>query len=251
LELVSFFLSSSSRGVAISHAKTNACFSINFNGPAEPQTPGFANTNCPDGLRAQVFFPACWDGVNLDSSDHKSHMAYPAGIDTGLCPSTHPHHCVSIFYEVWFNVAQFNGLGDGGRFVLANGDPTGYGLHGDFMNGWDNDVLSRAVQTCTDGSGVIENCPVFENEGRLQSNEEMTSCAAPNPLPSENIFGPMPNLPGCVAVTNGPNPATPNDLVPGCTAAVGRRSPDAHLAQNVNRRRRHRAIRSHDWNLSV
>ncbi|KAI9453461.1 WSC domain-containing protein [Lactarius psammicola] len=238
---------------------------INFNGPGQPDTRGFGNTNCPNGLRAQVFFPSCWDGVNLDSPDHKSHMAYPDGIDNGQCPYTHPHHLVSIFFEVWFNVAQFNSLNDGGRFVLANGDPTGYGLHGDFLNGWDRGVLSRAVQTCTDGSGVIEKCPVFQNEGRFVSDADMNSCAASNPLPSEDVSGPMPNLPGCVAVTNGPGAASSSDLVPGCSSPAARRSPDADLTPNasvararaavpeanVKRRRRHRAMRGHDWLLSI
>jgi len=41
------------------------------------QTPYMPNKNCPDGLRAQVFFPSCWDGKNLDSPDHKSHVSYP------------------------------------------------------------------------------------------------------------------------------------------------------------------------------
>ena len=99
--------------------------------------------------------PGCWDGVNLDSANHKSHMAFPAGVDNGLCPPSHPVHLITIFYEVLFNVAHFNGLNDGGRFVLANGDPTGYGLHADFMNGWDSSVLSRAVSTCTAASGQI------------------------------------------------------------------------------------------------
>ena len=31
------------------------------------------DVNCADGLRVQVYFPSCWDGVNLDSPDHKSH----------------------------------------------------------------------------------------------------------------------------------------------------------------------------------
>ena len=35
-----------------------------------PQT-----ANCADGLRAEIFFPSCWDGVNSDSEDHRSHMA--------------------------------------------------------------------------------------------------------------------------------------------------------------------------------
>lgn len=25
-------------------------------------------------MRAETFFPSCWDGKNLDSSDHKSHV---------------------------------------------------------------------------------------------------------------------------------------------------------------------------------
>ncbi|KAI0245871.1 hypothetical protein BJV78DRAFT_1079384, partial [Lactifluus subvellereus] len=191
---------------------------LNFNAPPGTQTPGFANTNCPDGLRAQVFFPACWDGVNLDSSDHKSHMAYPDRIDNGLCPSSHPIHLVSIFYEVYYNVAPFNALNNGGRFVLANGDPTGYGLHGDFLNGWDRSVLSRAITTCTAASGVIEDCPVFQNEGRFYADADMNLCSATNPLPNESVPYAVPYLPGCVAVTDGPGAASPGTLAPGCAA---------------------------------
>ena len=170
-----------------------------------------------------MFFPACWDGVNLDSPDHMSHMAYPDGIDNGLCPPSHPIHLVSIFYEVYFSVAPFNALNDGGRFVLANGDPTGYGLHGDFLNGWDRSVLSRAVATCTADSGVIEDCPVFQNEGRFVPDSVMNTCAAKNPLPDENVsLGTISlHLPGCVAVTEGPGTASAADLVPGCVPGGG------------------------------
>ncbi|WP_309624448.1 DUF1996 domain-containing protein [Methylibium sp.] len=40
-----------------------------------------------DELWQGVFFPQCWDGKNLDSPDHKSHMAYPSD---GGCPRSHP-----------------------------------------------------------------------------------------------------------------------------------------------------------------
>lgn len=33
-------------------------------------------------------------------------------------------------------------------FVLAMGDPTGYGYHGDFLNGWDVPILQKAMETC-------------------------------------------------------------------------------------------------------
>ena len=47
--------------------------------------------NCPAGtvLQAFVSFPDCWDGINLDSADHRSHMANAKG-DRGSCPKTHP-----------------------------------------------------------------------------------------------------------------------------------------------------------------
>ncbi|KAI0065792.1 hypothetical protein BV25DRAFT_1594954 [Artomyces pyxidatus] len=181
------------------------------------QQPGIYKTACPDGLRAQVFFPGCWDGVNLDSSDHKSHMAYPAQMDNGQCPSSHPVHLISIFYEVYFSVDPWNKLNMGGRFVLANGDPTGYGLHADFMNGWDRSVLSRAVASCTNLSGVITDCGVFENEGRLYTDQETSSCTVAQTV-AEKVDGSLPHLPGCVAVTDGPAAALATDLVPGCTA---------------------------------
>ena len=42
-------------------------------------------TTCRQGetMWAVVDFPQCWDGVNLDSPNHKSHMAYPIGFWTG------------------------------------------------------------------------------------------------------------------------------------------------------------------------
>ena len=40
-------------------------------------------------LEAKLVFPDCWDGVNLDSPDHKSHMAFSDDV-TNLCPPSHP-----------------------------------------------------------------------------------------------------------------------------------------------------------------
>lgn len=45
------------------------------------------------GIMANRYFPTCWDGVNLDSPDHRSHVAYPESgtlESGGRCPSTHP-----------------------------------------------------------------------------------------------------------------------------------------------------------------
>ncbi|KZV74408.1 hypothetical protein PENSPDRAFT_601507 [Peniophora sp. CONT] len=185
-----------------------------------PETPGFDIMNCPNGLRAQVFFPACWDGVNLDSADHKSHMAYPDGINNGVCPSSHPVHLISIFYEVYFNVAQFNSLNDGGSWVLSTGDPTGYSLHGDFYNGWNQDILQQAVDQCTNDSGVLEDCGVFTGQNLIISDADANSCSAKDPV-GVNVDGVLDFLPNCVAIQPGPQEATPGVLSSGCTPVAG------------------------------
>jgi hypothetical protein len=93
------------------------------------------NKKCPQGVRTQVVFPSCWDGKNLDSEDHKTHVSYPkdGNYDGGRCPDTHPKHFLTLFYEVTYRTDMFEWYSDKQPFVLSNGDPTGYGYHGDFV----------------------------------------------------------------------------------------------------------------------
>ncbi|KAF7887425.1 hypothetical protein EAF00_009719 [Botryotinia globosa] len=186
-------------------------------GTDKPQTNGFPNYPCPYGLRTQVFFPSCWDGKNLDSPDHKSHMAYPSFSDSGHCPSTHPKRLVSIFFEILWNTPDFadKWYGNSQPFVWSMGDPTGYGFHGDFVNGWDVPTLQRAVNECTDESGVIEKCPVF----KLTTNEVANGCRVP-PSVHEQTSGVLSKLPGCNEVQNGPENASPQSGC-GATTTIG------------------------------
>jgi hypothetical protein len=99
---------------------------LNYAAPAEaalglskiPQ-----DRRCPDGLRAEVFFPSCWDGVNSDSDDHKSHMAYPSTMDNGDCPEGYPVRLPSLFFETIWNVDVV--AGRGGKLVFSTGDEEG------------------------------------------------------------------------------------------------------------------------------
>src|SRR6266404_225640 len=209
--------------IVVAPTDCSLAISLDFNGPGIPQTPGLPpkNTSCPSGLRMQVLFPSCWDGINVDSPNHMDHMAYPDMVDSGNCPATHPKRLVTIFYEVWLNTGAFTGME--GQIVLSNGDATGFGLHGDFFNGWNRDVLRRAIQTCTAGSGMMEDCPVFMNEGRFNPDDVANACNAPHPIPSEmhTTSDILTHLPGCAMVTYGPDPApAADDLVPGCDPNV-------------------------------
>jgi hypothetical protein len=57
-----------------------------------------------------VSFPSCWDGVNLDAPDHRSHMAYPVGetgSPTGMgCPASHPVQLPVLTEKVRYRVAS-------------------------------------------------------------------------------------------------------------------------------------------------
>jgi hypothetical protein len=76
--------------------------------------------------------------------------AYPTDGPNGYtCPSSYPKKFITIQFETVFAVYRypFNGENDI-TWVLANGDTTGYGIHADFMNGWDPDTLDRVVVDC-------------------------------------------------------------------------------------------------------
>ncbi|KAF5876269.1 putative wsc domain protein [Botrytis fragariae] len=178
------------------------------------QTNGFPNINCPDGLRLQVTMPSCWDGVNVTSTDYKSHMSYPAdgNFDGGRCPASHPHHMMTLFFEVTYRTDLFANewYGNSQPFVLANGDTTGYGFHGDFVNGWDIPTLTKGINNCLDGQ---PDCPSETFTFYEQSNTQECKLA---PLINEPVSGTLSALPGCNAPSSGPAeytpPACPQDV---------------------------------------
>lgn len=97
-----------------------------------------ALTSCGGELQQVVEFPQCWDGVNLDSPDHKSHVVYASG---GRCPATHPVHLPMVSYHI-----KYRGLPAGVRLSSdINGAPAGSSAHGDWMNGWEQDVLNSGI----------------------------------------------------------------------------------------------------------
>ncbi|KZV83066.1 WSC-domain-containing protein [Exidia glandulosa HHB12029] len=168
---------------------------------------------CQNGLRTQVFFPSCWTGKDVDTPDHKSHVAYPSLGYDGDCPETHPVRLISIFYEIMWDTV-YDDLhpdkndfpkewwvpeGATQPFVLSNGDPTGYGFHGDFINGWDVDKLQAAADHCLAPSGVIQDCPLLE----LRTDYEKTECLQV-PRVADETVGWVDRLPGCNPITSGP-----------------------------------------------
>jgi hypothetical protein len=85
----------------------------------------------------QLVFKDCWDGKNVDSPDHKSHMGDPVN---GVCTGKYPVAVPDLSFMV-----NYNSLGGDG-LALSSGMASS--MHGDFMNGWDPAHLGDLVKTC-------------------------------------------------------------------------------------------------------
>lgn len=83
----------------------------------------YIDANCPDGIRMELMFPSCWDGKNVDSDDHKSHVAYPDLVMSGNCPDDFPVRLPGLFFETIWDMHAFNDRD--GIFIMSNGDPYG------------------------------------------------------------------------------------------------------------------------------
>ncbi|MEM7274852.1 MAG: DUF1996 domain-containing protein [Actinomycetota bacterium] len=110
-----------------------------------------------DYLNATIAFPQCWDGRNLDSADHRSHMALVS--PHVPCPASHPVRLPQITILLYFpsegwtsdwhlssdNLDGFNS-GPGGS------------LHADWWGGWNDEAMDlwtngcmRAARNCSFG----------------------------------------------------------------------------------------------------
>jgi hypothetical protein len=89
-------------------------------------------------------FPNCWDGVNLDSSNHKSHMFYGQGLN---CPTTHPVLVPEMSFRFRW-AASGPGVTLSSDTMSVHTMPGGTTAHGDFINTWDDSELARRVTGC-------------------------------------------------------------------------------------------------------
>ncbi|KAF2709976.1 hypothetical protein K504DRAFT_404734 [Pleomassaria siparia CBS 279.74] len=174
------------------------------------ETPDLPSRPCPAGIMAIHHFPACWDGKNVDSPDHQSHMfsTTKGGFRVAdPCPASHPIRTPQVAYETLWNTTAFADMwrpednddddddGNNGSqpFVWSYNDAKGYGTHADYVFGWKGDSLQRAMND----SCMFHGCgsPGMQGVLKTQTVAEMNACAVKSTV-DEEVEGWLDELPG-------------------------------------------------------
>jgi len=138
-------------------------------------------------IRQTIIFPTCWVGKNLDTPDHKSHVAYGQGSGAsggGACPSTHPVKLPQVMYELMWDVSGFTDKStwpaSGPAFIYSM-NLGGSAAHGDYVFGCEGDSLQKAMDN---NCNLNNDCPAAGITA--QKPEKYNACTikqqAPEPV---------------------------------------------------------------------
>jgi hypothetical protein len=115
-----------------------------------------AAKGCPKGARlgGAIVSPNCWNGRDLDSPDHRRHMAYqvwPPELGQPVCPATHPY--LLPFFEA---IPWYSNDGTAAEWKLSSDiqhkTEGGVTLHADWFGAWEDAVQDRWTKNCIDGA---------------------------------------------------------------------------------------------------
>ncbi|KAF8683223.1 hypothetical protein RhiXN_11363 [Rhizoctonia solani] len=174
------------------------------NGGSLPGQRPYLPNDAPNGcgvLNAGLFFPSCGDG-RLDSDNHFDHMSYPLDGPNGYnCPASHPNKYPTIFLEHFYFPSEnqpYRGPNQD-NWILSNGDATGLNMHGDFINGWNQDTLEQTLQQCNTPNAPEEHLQNCAPLAKSLSVEAADKCVSEGNIADEDIglFAPITGLPGC------------------------------------------------------
>ena len=145
-----------------------------------------AARGCPVGAHIGMVMtgPDCWNGTELDSPDHRSHLAYMQydGTGTAKCPSTHPYILPHFTIGVWYQVdatldRSGNESPDADTWYLSSDRMAGMAravpgttLHSDWFGAWEDSVMDMWMSNCID---KMLSC----SGGDLGNGKQMTMAA--------------------------------------------------------------------------
>jgi hypothetical protein len=166
------------------------------------------NLDCDPGsyLTFEASFQRCWDGVHLDSADHRSHVSFPVwapinGQEAYTCPAAFPVRLpgMSVFGLFVPDGLNSNGFKLSSDIQAGPGTVPGTTMHADFWNTWQQSELERITQVCLVDHGDIPESPNYTDANGnaydpscLQADSKFVS-STPTPTPTPAPTPPPPN----------------------------------------------------------
>lgn len=127
-------------------------------------------------FEVRIEAPSCWDGVNLDSADHRSHLAYPGYGTWGYlkCDAAHPFVIPTYTYASSYTILPTdNGDIHWASDEMDNSKPRGWSIHVDYgPAAWDPTVLAMWTNNCIN---LQLNC----SGGDLGNGKQLKGAAEP------------------------------------------------------------------------
>jgi hypothetical protein len=153
-----------------------------------------ATGKCPIGawLRVFITLPDCWDGVHLDTADHRSHMAVATGAGVNgrrACPADHPYNIPEVAEQAYFRTdANFAaGLWRLSSDEMVPGVAAGTTLHFDYWEAW-SPVVKNLWQTgCINGHFSC-------NVGETGTGQTVVGMSQVGPWPN-HVLVPLSSIP--------------------------------------------------------
>jgi hypothetical protein len=177
-----------------------------------------AAAGCPSGARLHVAIdsPECWDGVNLDTPDHRSHMTYATGVDFGYgrqCDAQHPYLIPMMTVQLFYNTdANFVA----GKWHLSSdemvtGAVAGSTLHIDYWEAWSPQGKAVWMKNCINAPSSCSGGDLGDGTAIIGANEPWPA-GWPKQVP--------------VALTNPTTPTTTPTTSPSTTPSSTQTCPD-------------------------
>ncbi len=122
-------------------------------------TTRFDQVDCPPGntLMVTLASPDCWDGRNLDSKDHRSHIVHQrtnSGSGRYTCPQSHPYLIPQFTIGAAFSVMDGEDIASwylsSDRMPGMPELPPGASFHADWYGAWDDETLKTWTVNCID-----------------------------------------------------------------------------------------------------
>lgn len=104
-------------------------------------------------LTTALDFPSCWDGIHLDSPDHRSHVGYARYVAGGqACPRDKPYFMPTFRLFASYSILEGEDvqLWRLSSDAMAPSDAPGSTLHGDYFEGWDPAAKAEWTDNCID-----------------------------------------------------------------------------------------------------